>query len=223
MFIGHYAVGFAAKAAAPKPSLGTYIMAVSFLDLLWPVFLLLGIEHVQIHPGDMPFTPLAFIDYPWSHSLLMTVIWSTLVASIYYALRRDRTGAITLWLAVASHWVLDAIVHRPDFPLVPGGLRMVGFGLWNSVIGTITVESIMFIIGVSLYVKSTKASDKIGSIGFWALIVFTVAMYVLAAQGTPPPNEQVLAWGGLGAWIFVIWSWWTDKHRTVKLTSSPSL
>ena len=95
MFIGHLVVGFAAKRIATGPSLRTYFMAVTFLDLLWPPLLLAGIEHVKIEPGNTAHTPLAFIDYPFSHSLLTTIIWFLL----FYTMRRDRIGSMhTSWM-----------------------------------------------------------------------------------------------------------------------------
>lgn len=68
MFIGHFAVGFAAKKYAPRTSVAALIGAAEFTDLLWPVFILLGWEHVGIAPGDTRYTPLDFYDYPWSHT-----------------------------------------------------------------------------------------------------------------------------------------------------------
>jgi len=70
MFIGHFGVGFAAKKTIPKTSLGTLLLASQFVDLLWPFFLIFGIEVVAIDPGNTAFTPLDFIYYPFSHSLL---------------------------------------------------------------------------------------------------------------------------------------------------------
>ena len=75
MFVGHLAVSFGAKAVEPKAPLGA-LVAVSFgLDLLWSLLLLTGLEVVQVAPGDTAFTPLAFESYPWSHSLLMALVW----------------------------------------------------------------------------------------------------------------------------------------------------
>ena len=51
MFASHFAVGFAAKRWAPRVSLGTLFLGAQFIDLLWPTFLLLGIEDVRIEPG----------------------------------------------------------------------------------------------------------------------------------------------------------------------------
>src|SRR5437867_11080197 len=112
MFIGHNAVAFAAKRVAPKTSLGTLMAAAMLLDLLWPIFLLLGIEHVRIAPGATRFTPLDFYDYPWSHSLLMSIVWGAAAAIIYFAVTRYGRGALIIFIGVVSHWVFDFFTHR---------------------------------------------------------------------------------------------------------------
>ena len=123
MFIGHFGGALAAKKAAPRTSLGTLILAAQFIDLLWPIFLLLGLEHVRIAPGITKVSPFDFYDYPISHSLLMVVVWSVVLGGLYYAFRQYPRGAWIIALAVLSHWVLDFIVHWPDLPLWPGGPR----------------------------------------------------------------------------------------------------
>src|SRR3989339_1594487 len=120
MFIGHYAVALAAKKGAPKASLGTLFIAAQLVDLLWPLFLLLGLEHVKIDPGNTAITPLNFNDYPLSHSLLMSIVWSLLFGGVYYLIKRNKKTSVILGLCVFSHWVLDFITHRPDLPLAPG-------------------------------------------------------------------------------------------------------
>jgi membrane-bound metal-dependent hydrolase YbcI (DUF457 family) len=213
MFIGHFAVGFAAKKYAPKPSLGTYFIAATFLDILWPLFLMLGIETVTIEPGITKMTPLNFTSYPYSHSLLMTVVWATLFAIAYKYIRRDTKGALWLWIAVASHWVLDAITHRPDLPLFPGSNVFVGFGLWNSILGTAVVEGVMFVFAVFLYDGATRAKDKIGNIAFWAFAGFMMMLYVINMSGAPPPSVDALKWAALGVSVFLLWGYWIDMHR----------
>jgi len=90
MFIGHFEVALAAKKAASRTSLGTLILAAQFIDLLWPIFLLLGLEHVRIAPGITKVSPFDFYDYPISHSLLMVVLWSVVLGGLYYAFRSPR-------------------------------------------------------------------------------------------------------------------------------------
>ena len=142
MFVGHFAVGFAAKRVAPALSLGTLFLAAQLLDLLWPLFLLLGWEHVRIDPGNTVVTPLDFNDYPWSHSLAMSFVWSIVVATLGYFLRgRRRRESLCLGIVVLSHWALDFLTHRPDLPLSPGAdTPKVGLGLWHSLPATLVVE-----------------------------------------------------------------------------------
>ena len=124
MFLGHFGVAFGAKGAAPKTSLGTLILAALFIDLLWPTFLLLGIERVRIIPGITAVVPLDFEFYPFSHSLASVLLWSLGFGFAYRTLKHDDRGAFVLGLAVLSHWFLDAIVHRPDLPLYPIGVKI---------------------------------------------------------------------------------------------------
>ena len=213
MFIGHNAVAFAAKRVAPRTSLGVLMAAVMLVDLIWPILLMLGVEHVRIQRGATRFTPLDFIDYPWTHSLVMGIAWGVLFAIVYFAITRYGRGAIVAGACVVSHWVLDLIVHRPDLPLFPGGGPKLGLGLWNSPPATIAVESAMFAIGILIYRDTTKAIDRIGSIAFWAFVVLLAAIYVGNASGAPPPNLRVLEWMALSGWILPFWAAWFDRHR----------
>lgn len=219
MFVGHFAVSLASKKPAPQVSLGTLFIAAQFLDLIWPIFLVLGIESVKIVPGDTVFTPLDLHDYPISHSLLTVLGWSALFGGVYYAMKRSMRAAIILGVAVFSHWLLDFITHRPDMPLYPGSATYVGLGLWNSFAGTLMVEGLLFAGAVLIYVRSTKALDKTGNYAFWALIGFLVVMYFGNAFGPPPPDEKSLSYVALLQWIFVPWMYWIDRHRTNVATS----
>jgi hypothetical protein len=216
MFIGHYAVALASKKAAPKVSLGTLFLATQLVDLLWPLFLLFGIEHVRIDPGNTAFTPLDFHDYPVTHSLLGAIGWSLMAGAVYYGFQRDRRNAIIIGLGVFSHWILDLLTHRPDLPLGFGNTLFFGLGLWNSVPGTIVVETLLYAAGIMLYLRSTSANDRVGSIGFWLLIGLLFIIYIGNIFGPPPPNEASIAILGNASWLFVIWAYWVDRHRTPK-------
>jgi membrane-bound metal-dependent hydrolase YbcI (DUF457 family) len=215
MFIGHNAVGFASKGAAPRVSLGWLMAAPMLLDLLWPILLLLGVEHVRIAPGITRFTPLDFYDYPWTHSLLMSCVWGALFAGVYVLRTRDRRAFLTLFLGVVSHWLLDFATHRPDLPLWPGGPK-VGMGLWDSPRATVIVESLLFAAGIVIYVRTTRARDRIGSFAFIAFVVFLSAIYVANMTSAPPPNARAIAWAALLTWLFPLWAWWFDAHREVR-------
>lgn len=213
MFIGHFAAALAAKKAAPRVSLGTMILSTSFIDLLWPLFLILGIENVRVDPGNTVVTPLDFYDYPYSHSLAGVVVWSILLGGIYFFLRKDRKAALIVGLGVLSHWILDLVTHRPDLPLLPGYETVVGLGLWNSLAGTLILEIGIFLGGVWLYLRSTKPKDRTGSWSFWALIIFLVLVYLGNLFGPPPPESSALGYVGLSMWLLVAWGYWIDRHR----------
>ncbi len=215
MFIGHFGIGFGAKAAAPRASLGTLFLAAQFVDLLWPTLLLLGLEHVKIVPGITLVTPLDFTDYPISHSLLAIVLWGGLFAGVYFIARKYRTGAWVCGLAVISHWILDLVVHRPDLPLMPGGSTRLGLGLWNSLPATLAVELAVFSVGLYFYLRTTRPLDRTGSIALWALVGFLLVVFALNILGPPPPSATAIAWIGQTQWLLILWAFRIDRHRVV--------
>jgi membrane-bound metal-dependent hydrolase YbcI (DUF457 family) len=214
MFLGHFAVGFASKRAAPRTSLGTLLAAACFPDLLWPLLLLTGVEKVRIDPGNTAFTPLDFVSYPISHSLLMVAVWALLVGTGYRAVTGYGRGAAVLALGVVSHWILDAATHHPDMPLLPWeGSTRVGLGLWNSIPATLVVESVMFLVALEIYQRGTRARDGFGKWGYLSFVAVIVAIYVANLVGPPPPSETALAWVALGLSLFLLWAAWFDRHR----------
>jgi hypothetical protein len=214
MFIGHFAVALAAKKAAPRASLGTLVLAAQFVDVLWPILLLLGVEHVRIDPGNTPFTPLGFYDYPISHSLAGAIGWSMVVGGAYYLTRKHLKSAWIVGLAVASHWILDFVSHRPDLPLLGSQGPRVGLGLWYSVPGTIIVEMGLFAVGIALYLKTTVARDRVGSAGLWAFVAVLALIYIANLTSPPPPSVTVIVAAGImGAALLIAWAYWVDGHR----------
>jgi hypothetical protein len=202
----------AAKRVAPGPSLGTAVLAAQWADGIWPVFVLLGLERVEIVPGITKMTPLEFVSYPYSHGLVADIGWAALFAVVYGTLRRDWRGAFWLAALVLSHWGLDAVAHRPDMPTWPGGPKL-GLELWHSVGGSLIVEFGLYGAGVWLYERSTRARDALGSVLFWALVIVLAAIYVASVVGPPPPSARALAITGVVAWLFVPWGYWIDRHR----------
>lgn len=213
MFIGHFGVALAAKKIAPRTSLGTLVMAAQFVDLLWPIFLLLGIEHVVIAPGATAVTPLDFISYPFSHSMLAVFGWACLFSGIYQIVRHDARGAVCLWFVVFSHWILDALTHRPDLQLYPDSSTYVGLGLWNSRFWTVLIEGAIFFLAARRYTKFTRPRDWIGTFAYRSFIVTLTLTYVLNLFGPPPPSVKALEISAFGIWLFVAWAYWLDRHR----------
>jgi len=214
MFLGHFGVALAAKRVAPRPSLGTLTLAAVLVDGIWPVFLLLGWEEVRIVPGITAVTPLEFVSYPWTHSLVAGAIWGALLGGAYYLLRRDRNGALWLIALVLSHWVLDFISHGPDMPISPHGPTL-GLGLWYSLPATLIVEYALFALGVWAYASVARPRDRTGTWALWLFVATLGALYAASVFGPPPPSVKAIAIVGLAGWLFVAWAYWIDRHRTV--------
>ena len=214
MFIGHFAVGFAGKKFAPRASLPALLLAALFADVLWPVLVAVGAEQVRIVPGHTLLTALEFISYPWSHSLLMLILWGLLLGAWF---RKKPDGKRT-WLVIAvlvvSHWFLDWITHAPDMPLYPGGEKY-GLALWNNVAGTMVVEIGMFVVGVAMYMAVTRARDRIGRYALWALVGLLLAAFVWdSLDPMPPPSVKAMWISALVmSAVTLAWTAWIDRHR----------
>jgi membrane-bound metal-dependent hydrolase YbcI (DUF457 family) len=213
MFIGHFGPGLAVKKVAPQLSLGTLVFASMFIDLLWPIFILFGFEWVEVDPGNTIVTPLNFVHYPISHSLLGVIIWALLFGGIYFFIKKNVKNAFLPGALVVGHWILDLFTHRPDLPLLPWSETKVGFGLWNSLWGTIVVEGLIFIGGAYLYIHSTRALNRKGSYGLWLFLGFLIVIYIGGLFGPPPPSPEPIVIAGLAQWLFVFWAYWIDRNR----------
>lgn len=222
MFLGHFAVALALKPRARRASLGTLFAAAQALDLVWPVFVLLGWESLRIVPAADPFLRLDFHSYPYSHSLLAALGWSLAVAAGYAALRHNRQVAAWLGLAVFSHWVLDWISHRPDLPLAPGLATRVGLGLWNHPAATVLVELGVFAAGAVLYLRATRARNRRGKILIWVLLGFLVVVYLANVWGPPPASARGVAWSAVAMWLLVAWAAWADQGREARVAAGVS-
>ena len=212
MFIGHFGVGFAGKRVEPSVSLGTLFLAAQFADGLWPLLLLLGVEHVRIAPGIMKLSPFDFYDYPWSHSLVALAGWGILVGLSYFALRRRLRGALVVAAGVLSHWFLDFLVHRPDMPVLPPG-PYAGLGLWNSLPATVLLEAGLYGGGLALYVAGTRPRDRTGTWSLWTLVLLLFAIWVSTFFAPPPPGQVPVAITGIAMWLVIPWGYWIDRHR----------
>jgi len=214
MFIGHFSIALAAKKVAPRTSLGTMFLSVGFLDVLWPFFVLFGWEHARVDPGNTAVTPLDLYDYPYSHSLVAGLGWALLFGALYYAATRYRRGAIVVALGVLSHWVLDALSHRPDMPIwMNNDGPKVGLGLWNSIPATLIVETLMYAAAVAIYAKVTRPIDKTGTWAFVSLIATLYVIYIANIFGPPPPNIEMIGYMAPAVLALFAWPYWIDRHR----------
>jgi len=203
MFLGHFAAGLLASRSEPQVPLGTAFLAAELPDAVWPFLLLAGAETVEIAPGDTAVTPLRFVHYPWSHSLVMVLLWGLVAGLLYRRLGRTNRASFLLFTLVASHWLLDFISHRPDMPLLPNG-PFLGLGLWYSVGATVLVEGLLFLGAVVLYAKSRGPG-----MGFWGLMTLLLVVYFANLLGPPPPSVTGIA-VSLIALVPILW-WWGNR------------
>lgn len=218
MFVGHTAVALVARRRRPSVALGTFLMATFALDLIWPVLLLLGLEQVRIEPGTTPFTPLVFVSYPWSHSLVTAIGWGLLAVTIARWRGVASGDALVIGLVVVSHWVLDFVTHIPDLPLVPGLSTRVGLGLWRSIPATLLVEGALYLVAIGYYVRAAHPRDRIGTLGLWSFLLVSALLWASGPVAPPPPSQTALAWSAMVSWALIAWGAWGDRHRVLHAT-----
>jgi hypothetical protein len=211
MFVGHLAVAFAGARVDRSVSAGWFVASATLLDLLWPPFLLAGFEHVRIVPGATAFTPLVFESYPWSHSLLMVILWGALLAAAARWRGIGVRAAAVMGVLVVSHWVLDFVTHAPDMPLWPGASPRLGLGLWYSIPATFAVEGPLWVAGLAFYLRGRRARTWRGPIALGSFVAVCTLMWILGPYAAPPPSERALAWFALIGWIVVPWVAWADR------------
>src|SRR5215470_14866825 len=218
MFVGHYSVSFAGKAAEPRVPLWLLFVAVQFVDVLWAIFVLLGIEKVRIVPGITASNALDLYYMPYTHSLVGAIGWSLLafvVCQWIPTLRGKRTGLIVA-LAIFSHWVLDLIVHRPDLPVYDSTFKM-GFALWNYRMAAFVVELVVFLGGAALYLR---AATRKGRIAMFVLVLVVVHVYG-AFFFPPPPSDRAMALTALLFYaVLAFLAWWADPRQQTQVQRS---
>jgi hypothetical protein len=211
MFIGHYAVGFAAKKISSGPSLGTYFLAALWLDLIWVIFLIFGWEQARIAPGITEMFPIELFDMPYSHSLLAATCWALLLATLYFLLRRSLKSALAIGICVVSHWFLDVIVHREDMPLTVTGADRLGFGLWNSPFFTFIVEAGLFSAGFILYLRSDDRRPQT-KVPIWIFAGSLLLLFSVQFMRLIPPNMLAAAALVSAQCVLIFLGYRIDRH-----------
>lgn len=219
MFVGHFAVALAAKRVQPRLSLALLFAAVQLADILWPVFILLGIEHARIVPGLLPASSLDLYDFPYSHSLLTSLLWSALLA-LPWLFRRRWSEATVVALCVFSHFVLDLVSHQPDMPLAPGSQVKLGLGLWHSIPATIVVEGGLWVVALAYYASASRPTRRLGSLGFWITVVLLTVVWLGGMFGTPPRDIGPVVLSALGFMVLLL-PWMAVVDRARPLAARP--
>ena len=220
MFLGHYGAALALKRAEPKVSLGTLFVATQLLDLLWGTFLLLGWERARILPDANPLLRLQFYDYPISHSLVGAIGWGLAAAVLYYSwptrdVTRHLQAAALVGTAVVSHWLLDALVHVADLPLVGNDSAKLGLGLWRHLGLSVAAELIVLALGVAVYVARRSRRHPVRRARLAVVLLLLVGTYAASLLGSPPPSLQAVAVADI---VFVLvlglLAGWADRAAT---------
>jgi len=208
LFVGHYSASFAGKAADKRIPLWLLFIAVQFVDVMWAIFVLLGIEKVRIVPGFTASNPMDLYYMPYTHSLVGAIAWAiaaALICQLFPRLRGRRTGLIVA-LAVFSHWILDLIVHRPDLALYDNTMKM-GFALWNHRALAFALEIAVLVAGAALYLP--KAARKVRIVDF---VVLLVLIQVFGTFFFPQPatdrGEALTALAFYG--VLALIAWWAE-------------
>jgi hypothetical protein len=195
MFVGHYGPSFLAKSVDRKIPLFVLFLAVQWVDVLWAIFVLLGIERVRIVPGYTASNSLDLYFMPYTHSLLAALLWSALAAFVYRLVSGRLRAGFLVGGAVFSHWVLDLLVHRRDLALYDNTLK-VGFGLWDYPLISLPLEILVLVGGFLVFYRGERA------IG-----VFVLLLALLQIQQTlthpVPVSPRAAAWTALAAYALL--------------------
>jgi hypothetical protein len=211
VFIGHYGASFAGKAAERRIPLWVLFLAVQWIDVLWSIFVLLGIEKVRIVPGITASNALDLYYMPYTHSLVAALAWSGfgfLVCQLVPRLRGVGTGIIVA-AAVFSHWILDLIVHRPDLAIFRSWSKM-GLGVWNYRAAAFALEMVVLLGGAALLLLEFRRRVR--------LIAFVLLLAGIQTYATfffpPPPSDHAAAVGALTSYVaLALIAWWVDREK----------
>ncbi len=200
MFIGHYGVSLAARRYNSRLSLPVLFVAVQFLDVLFSLFVLAGIEKMRIVHGFTAFNPYDLFFMPYSHSLLGALLWSAVFGIAFLLVARGGAPVRPLFTlavlaaAVFSHFVLDVPVHTPDLPLGPGaGSPKIGLGLWNHRAAAIAVELAVLFAGGLIYLRGTRPRSRRARVVTVAFGFVLVAATVATPFLPDPPSARAFA------------------------------
>lgn len=220
MLVGHYAAGCVLKSVERKISLGALFIAVQLIDIIWAVFLLFGIERMEIDRASIGLNALKGTSLAYSHTLVLSLILALLTFVIISLLPENRFGlygkkvGAVMSIAVLSHFILDLIVHNNDLPVFGADSYKLGFGLWNLPVLNYSIEAVLVLIGVWIYLRKTKGEGFTGKYGM-AIFGVLMILYNFSSLGTPTlPNTTMLAISSLVTYItFPIIGFWLDKKR----------
>lgn len=202
MFAGHLAVGLVLKKLERRLNLAWLFFATLFHDFLLGLFTLLGLEKMIV-PVNYTQAHFLMFEFPYSHSLAASILWSALGFLVTYAAlakwtNQERINAgLAIAISVFSHFVLDWMVHVPDLPLLGADSAKLGLGLWKNIPLALTLEVALVLLGFIYYLNVIKPKSNLARYGLGGLLLFTTLMTVtgmLFASAPPPVSGAALSW-----------------------------
>jgi hypothetical protein len=214
MFIGHYGISTAARAADRTVRLWVYVAAAQLLDLAWCVLIMLGVE--KVGPAPATAEGLEFISYPWSHSLVAAIGWGIIGAALVRALfKTSGRSALLVGLVVFSHWPIDLLVHHQDLPLWPGDSPKYGFALWDYPWLERGAEVVVLLIGCGLWAMS-RAKQKRATWPAWVFAVICLVLFYAAIKMPMPAVIDPVQVGEMGLGVILgvtLVAWLLDRGK----------
>ncbi|TGK06598.1 hypothetical protein EHO59_00190 [Leptospira semungkisensis] len=224
MFIGHYSVAFAAKKVEPKTPLWATFLGVQFVDILFMIFIVFGIEGVRFVPGINEVNSFDLYFMPYTHSLVAGIVWGIIAALFFkYILLRSKPYtsstknriSVLIGLSVLSHYFLDLPMHNQDLPILFDSGPKIGFGLWNHRYLSMGTEFILTLVGLLLYFRATKPGP--GFVGQYGMTLFSGFLFllVLSTPFMPPPQSipEFSTSSLIGYILLIVLAGWLDSKR----------
>jgi hypothetical protein len=208
MFVGHCGVWFAAKDAVRNVPHWGWPIAEQWLEVVWSVLALVGIEKLRIVPGFTEANSFGLNYLPYTQSLPGSIALSLIFGSIValFATGVRKTTILLVAAASFSHWILDLVVHTPDLPLYDNPAK-VSCGLWRAVAFSFPLELVVLGVGAWVYARKTMFTTTMGRNVFWGYVVLLRGVQVYANFGPPPSSPEAMAvialifYGVLAAWV----------------------
>lgn len=221
MFIGHYSSAFVAKRIAPAVPLPAFFIACQLVDLCWAGLVLAGVEKLRVIPDFTRSNGLDLYFMPYTHSLSSALLWSIAAAVLFWlctpALALRTRAALTVGMAVASHWLLDLLVHVPDLPLWFDSMK-VGLGWWNYRTFALLLE-LALLWGAVLLCLHGAGVNRV------RYLTMAGAMSVLQVVSLylQPDEGNMVALQLLATYLLLTGAaWWADKQPRVNAETMPA-
>ena len=217
MFAGHLGAGLLLKRAGRNVSLGWLFLGAVLLDIVLWLFVLAGVESVQVPKSLRTMADLTY-DFPFSHGLVASLGWSLVLLMMGWFVGRRFpqqrfAGALALAAAVFSHFVLDWLVHIPELPVAGRDSMRLGLGLWRNLPLAWGVEAALAAAGVWVFLKTQPLDRRRTSAMVVVITLVTIMTIPGQASSSAPPSIAAMAGSSLVFIALVIWfGWWVDRR-----------